>query len=140
MHRHIYRNCTVIACLAEGMTLSVILIAWLMVSQGMATFGDPLTNAVVAGVFTLVGAQIGLAGEFAPRSDQMGDGKDWYPNVLVHVGMGAVNALLVLAMGTYAVVFDRISPEYVIVGVLVGLVFAVVGQLNSLAARFAPKG
>ena len=140
MHRHIYRNCLLIAGLAEGMTLSVILIVWLMVSQRMATFGDPLTNAVVAGVFTLVGAQIGLAGEFAPRSDQMGDGKDWYPNVLIHVAMGSVNALLVLAMGTYAVVFDRISPEYVIVGALVGLVFAVIGQLNSLAARFAPKG
>ena len=140
MHRHIYRNCTVIACLAEAMTLSVILITWLMMAGGLAKFGDPLTNAVAAGVFTLVGAQVGLAGEFAPKSGQMGDGKEWYPNVLIHVCMSAVNALLVLAMGTHAVVANLITPEYVIVGAVVGLVFAIVGQLNSLAARFAPKG
>ena len=140
MHRHIYRNCLLIAGLAEAMVLCVIFISWVMMAKGLVTFGDPLTNAVVAGVFTLVGAQIGMAGAFAPQSDQMGDGKDWYPNVLIHVGMSGFNAMLVLAMGTHAVIANLIAPEYVIVGAVVGLVFAVIGQLNSLAARFAPKG
>ena len=141
MHRHIYRNCLLIAVLAEALILIVIIITWVMMIKGLVTFGDPLTNAVVAGVFALVGAQIALAGDFAPRSDQEGNnGHDWYPNVVIHVGMSALNALLVLAMGTHAVVANLIAPEYVIVAVVVALVFGVIGQLLGLATRFAPKG
>ena len=118
--RSIYRNCLFGAALAELMTLGVIFVSWYLMIVGKAVFGDPLTNAVVAGVFTLVGAQIALASTFAPRDDQMTGGNSWYPNVLIHVSIGVANAALVLAMGVYAVI---------------GLAFAVISNLNSLAAQ-----
>ena len=139
LKRHVYRNCLFIASLAEAMTLALILATWFLMITGKAVFGDPLTNGVVTGVFTMVGAQIALATTFSPRDDQMAGGKTWYPNVLIHVCFSVANASLVLAMGVYAVVNDMVAPEYVIVGTVIGLVFAVIGNLNGLAARFAPK-
>ena len=139
MKRHIYRNCATIVITAELLTLSVIGSVWLLLQLGHAVFGDPLTNAVVSGTFTLVGAQLALAGEFAPREEFGNDGSKWYPNVHLHVGVSVLNIGLVLAMGVYAVATERVAPEYVIVGAVVGLVFAAIAQLNSLAARFIPR-
>ena len=140
MYRNVFRNCLVLAALAEGLTLTIILGTWALIVLDLASLGDPLTNAVIAGAFTLVGMQIGLAAEFAPREDHRSDGNSWYPNVLIHVGAACCNVALVLAMGLYAVIIDAVAPEYVIYGALVGMALAVIGQLFSLAARFAPKG
>ena len=139
MHRNIFWNCLALAALAEGLTLTIILGTWALIVLGLAALGDPLTNAVVAGAFTLVGMQIGLAGEFAPSADKGADGTALYPNVLIHVGAACFNVILVLAMGLYAVIIDAVAPEYVIYGALIGMALAVIGQLFSLAARFAPK-
>ena len=139
-NRSIYRNAALLAMVGEVMTLAVILSTWWLMVINKAVFGDPLTNAVVAGVFTLVGAQIALAATFAPKGDQASDGTSFYPNVLLHVSIGVVNACLMLGMGVYGVIAEKVAPEYVIVGTVVGLMFGVIGNVNSLAARFAPKG
>ena len=139
MHRAIFRNCLVLAALAEGLTLILIVGTWALIALGMAALGDPLTNTVIAGAFTLVGMQIGLAGEFAPDAEQGGDGSEWYPNVLIHVGAAVFNVALLLAMGLYAVIINAVAAEYVIYGALVGMALGIIGLLFSLAARFAPQ-
>ena len=126
--------------MAQVLTLGLIGTTWGLMAMGLALFGDPLTNSVIAGGFAICTMQIGLAVNFAPRDDHASQGTTWYPNVLVHVALAVFNASLLLAMGVYAVIADKVTPEYVIVGVVVGLVLALIGQLIALAARFAPKG
>ena len=140
MHRNLFRNCLALALLAEGLTLFLLFGTWGLIILGMAALGDPLTNAIVAGAFTLVSLQIGVAMNFAPGDDQGSDGKAWYPNVLIHVGIACFNVVLVLAMGLHAILIDAVAPEYVIYGALIGMALAIIGQLYGLAARFAPKG
>ena len=137
--RSIYRNCIALALTAELLMLGLIGATWTLLALGFAVFGDPLTNAVIGGGFAICTMQIGLAITFAPSEDRGSGGTTWYPNVLVHVGLAVLNAALLFAMGVYAVIADKVAPEYVIVGAVVGLLLALVGQLLALAARFAPK-
>ena len=139
MHRRIYRNCLALALFAEFLTLLLMGATWTLLAMGLVVFGDPLTNSVITGGFIVVTTQIGLAITFAPKDDRGSDGSTWYPNVLIHIGISVVNATLLLLMGTYAVITDKVAPEYVIVGALVGLFLATIGQLFALAMRFAPR-